>query len=373
MRNDTLAILTDADAIAINQEYAGNAGDLLRRHGETVYICVETTICLAGAEGEVWYKPLPPHENSTVAAVALLNPQAKNGTTVSMQLKFEELPILQGARRCSVLDVWAKNSSIVDIQWTAYGVEPMSVRLLKIQCPWDPIGPTPPPPPTPPQPPPPSPTPSPSNETCRLAHVFESENIMGGDINSHTCNSTVACAAACCNEPRCNAFTLDLRKARCWLKDGHRTPVQKDGCTSGNVTAHPTPSPPPHPKPPSPPPAPPSPPTPPTPSPAGRLQFWHPLFSDGMILQSDRSTAIWGLGAKANSTVTLSVSDTSNHSLLGRETIQANETGGWRILIQISPHNSTTLVATDSSGASASLEDVAWGAVLLCGGQSNSE
>jgi hypothetical protein len=68
--------------------------------------------------------------------------------------------------------------------------------------------------------------------------VFESENIMGGDINSHTCNSTVACAAACCNEPRCNAFTLDVRKARCWLKDGHRTPVQKDGCTSGNVTAH---------------------------------------------------------------------------------------------------------------------------------------
>ena len=96
MRNDTLAILTDADAIMINQEYAGNAGDLLRRLGETVYICVETTICLAGAEGEVWYKPLPPQHNSTIAAVALLNPQAKNGSTIDMQLKFEELPILQG-------------------------------------------------------------------------------------------------------------------------------------------------------------------------------------------------------------------------------------------------------------------------------------
>ena len=197
MHNDTLSILTNADAIAINQQYAGNAGDLLRRDGETVYICVETTVCLAGAEGEVWYKPLPPYANSTIAAVALLNPQAKNGTTINMQLKFEELPILQGARRCSVLDVWAKNSSIVDVQWTSYGIEPMSVRLLKIQCPGDPVGPTPPPAPAPPPTPAPAPSPGPRNETCELAHVFEDENIEGGNIRSHSCNSTLACAGTC--------------------------------------------------------------------------------------------------------------------------------------------------------------------------------
>ena len=99
MHTDTLAILTDADAIAINQEYAGNAGDLLRRQGETVYICVETSICLAGAEGELWYKPLPPQHNSTIAAVALLNPQAKNGTTINMQLN------LRNCRSCKELGV----------------------------------------------------------------------------------------------------------------------------------------------------------------------------------------------------------------------------------------------------------------------------
>ena len=80
-----------------------------------------------------------------------------------------------------------------------------------------------------------------------------------------------------------------------------------------------------------------------------------------MILQSDRLTAIWGLGAEPNSTVTLSVSETSSHSLLGRGTAQANQTGGWMVSIRVSSKNSTTLVATDSSGASASLEDVAWG------------
>jgi hypothetical protein len=88
----------DTNDIVSWHRYAGNAGDLLRRQGEPVYICVETDICLTGAEGEIWYKPLPPQHNSTMAAVALLNPQAKNGSTIDMQLTFEELPILQGAR-----------------------------------------------------------------------------------------------------------------------------------------------------------------------------------------------------------------------------------------------------------------------------------
>jgi arylsulfatase A-like enzyme len=47
----------------------------------------------------------------------------------------------------------------------------------------------------PPSPPPaPAPSPRPRNETCKLAHVFEGQNIVGEDIRSHSCNSTLACA-----------------------------------------------------------------------------------------------------------------------------------------------------------------------------------
>ena len=190
------------------------------------------------------------------AAVALLNPQAAgNGTTVDIHVRFEQLPVLQGRRGCSVFDIWGKNSSTAEQGWTAYGVEPMSVRLLRVQC------------------------------------------------------------AA-------------------------------------------TPGPPPAPAP-SPPPAPP-------PFPHG-LQFHSPLFSDGMILQCDRPTQIWGTGAEAGGTVTLTVSDTSSLRSLSHVTTQANPEGAWRVSTQVSARNSTTVLVADSSGASASLDDVAWGAVLLCG------
>ena len=55
----------------------------------------------------------------------------------------------------------------------------------------------PPPAPAPPPTPAPAPSPGPRNETCELAHVFEDENIEGGDIRSHSCNSTLACAGTC--------------------------------------------------------------------------------------------------------------------------------------------------------------------------------
>eukprot|EP01045_Picozoa_sp_COSAG04_P021143 COSAG04_NODE_2244_length_4461_cov_20.784732_4_plen_80_part_00 len=75
-----------------------------------------------GAEGEVWYKPLPPESGSVRAAVALLNPQAAgNGTTVDIHVRFEQLPVLQGRRGCSVFDIWGKNSSTAEQGWTAYG------------------------------------------------------------------------------------------------------------------------------------------------------------------------------------------------------------------------------------------------------------
>lgn len=88
----TLAVLTNRAAIAINQQYAGNAGDLLKKQGRPVYFCVGDGMCLVGGEGEVWYKPLPGGESGFAGnphgAPALLNPQgaAKNATTVDISV-----------------------------------------------------------------------------------------------------------------------------------------------------------------------------------------------------------------------------------------------------------------------------------------------
>ena len=65
--------------------------------------------------------------------------------------------------------------------------------------------------------------------------------------------------------------------------------------------------------------------------------------------------------------MTLTVSDTSSLRSVSHVTTQANPEGAWRVSTQVSARNSTTVLVADSSGASASLNDVAWGAVLLCG------
>merc|ERR1712032_1152687 len=87
MKPDILRILTNKDAIAINQNYAGNAGDLLEKQGDRISTC-QWGRCYDMGAGEVWYKPLPDGE----AAVALLNTQpVNNGTALRLNVSFANL------------------------------------------------------------------------------------------------------------------------------------------------------------------------------------------------------------------------------------------------------------------------------------------
>eukprot|EP00035_Acanthoeca_spectabilis_P030576 m.9951 g.9951 ORF g.9951 m.9951 type:complete len:466 (+) comp4252_c0_seq1:51-1448(+) len=106
-------------------------------------------------------------------------------------------------------------------------------------------------------------------------------------------------------------------------------------------------------------------------------------FGDGMILQRNAASKVWGTGAAPGSTVTLKLApapcatvDLESETLCGgaprvvAQTI-AGPTGNWTASLTPTPAtHSATLTASDGT-SSASLTDVALGDVLICGGQSN--
>lgn len=90
------------------------------------------------------------------------------------------------------------------------------------------------------------------------------------------------------------------------------------------------------------------------------------LFADGMILQRGSSTKVWGEGAKPRSTVTVAIASTASVA-----TATAATDGTWLVVLPpVSATESTTLTATNGA-STAVVHDVAFGDVLLCGGQSN--
>lgn len=126
---DVLTVLTDSDAIAINQQYAGDAGDLLEEQGGQTQVCSPYSKqgCIDVGLGEVWYKPLPDGE----AAVALLN-NNKTGDAVHMNVSFAMLPSLASSGgACDVFDIWNK-TSLRETEEITVAVEPMSVKLFRI-------------------------------------------------------------------------------------------------------------------------------------------------------------------------------------------------------------------------------------------------
>ena len=93
--------------------------------------------------------------------------------------------------------------------------------------------------------------------------------------------------------------------------------------------------------------------------------FSTPLFSSGMILQRGAGTRLWGAGAAGPVTVTVKVGG----STLATAVSTPPTGGAWSVSMPaVAAQNSTTVTAADGNTTS-SLVDVAWGEVLLCGGQ----
>ena len=107
----------------------------------------------------------------------------------------------------------------------------------------------------------------------------------------------------------------------------------------------------------------------------GQIRFHAPLFASGMILQRDAPTKIWGNSTNLDDAVTVYVLDADGETVLSNATAQSDHaTGAWVATLPLPgvPAKPTTQVmAMDSDGNTAYLESVAWGDVLLCGGQSN--
>jgi hypothetical protein len=103
----------------------------------------------------------------------------------------------------------------------------------------------------------------------------------------------------------------------------------------------------------------------PAPGPPVSFRFHTPLFANGMILQRDAPTKVWGDGAAAGAKVTVTVGDSTN--LLGFVTSTAGVSGNWTVTLPKTPATkSTTMKATDGTSTIA-LKDVAFGDVILCG------
>mmetsp|Transcript_94077 Transcript_94077/g.269336 ORF Transcript_94077/g.269336 Transcript_94077/m.269336 type:complete len:380 (+) Transcript_94077:615-1754(+) len=128
------SVLTNPKAISINQEYAGNAGDLL-----TVFNSSAVSTSTSTGMLEIWLKPLP---NDRVA-LALLNREAdRTAAPASITLELADLdPRFFGLGStdlalgtCVAEDVWDSTTSTVNNQHTAE-VPPSGVVLLVLsQC-----------------------------------------------------------------------------------------------------------------------------------------------------------------------------------------------------------------------------------------------
>ncbi|XP_065838167.1 uncharacterized protein [Oscarella lobularis] len=91
MTKDITEILTNAEAIRINQEYAGNAGQRVHTTSTT----------------EIWYKPLPNSEH----AVILFNRAGKTSTTITASWKLFNL---EDKTECKATNIW--NQTEVEIK-----------------------------------------------------------------------------------------------------------------------------------------------------------------------------------------------------------------------------------------------------------------
>jgi hypothetical protein len=178
-------------------------------------------------------------------------------------------------------------------------------------------------------------------------------------------DSVAACVAACCTTPGCSTWQWIHNvsdhghwHAACRLGHQDTASFASPGWIGGGKTKG-------SPVGPAPPPAPPAPPTPPPPPTIRRGLLSDALGSHMVLQRAPAAAVIWGF-SPAGSTVTTTLdsapalSATADAGGIWRQSLPPTEAGG--------PH---TIHVASSSGATEVLEDVLFGDVYLCGGQSN--
>eukprot|EP00656_Telonema_subtile_P006186 TRINITY_DN12843_c0_g2_i1.p1 TRINITY_DN12843_c0_g2~~TRINITY_DN12843_c0_g2_i1.p1 ORF type:complete len:159 (-),score=28.04 TRINITY_DN12843_c0_g2_i1:20-496(-) len=117
------AIVTNPTVISVNQQYAGNAGDLITSFNSSAVSTVTQDV-------ETWAKPLP---NGAVAVAVLCRATVGNFSAI---VDFEDFPggILnrKSIEKCDVMDLWSEQKRVAQselrLQLTA-----QSVHMLRIE------------------------------------------------------------------------------------------------------------------------------------------------------------------------------------------------------------------------------------------------
>ena len=117
---DDLAIVSNREAIFVNQAWAGYAGDMLNFSS---YPPANPSVVNTSAvpETSVWWKPLP---NASAAAV-LFNSRGDNATNSTISFHFSELtwdgrPALAGSKGCNVHSIWdGRDLGVFDTEFSA--------------------------------------------------------------------------------------------------------------------------------------------------------------------------------------------------------------------------------------------------------------
>ena len=249
MLDSVWPIVSNKEAILINQEFSGDAG---RLHNSSTDM-VTLPNCGAGIPCEhpswmVWTKGLPvptPADQGSRAAVLLMNNANHRATVTTELLGIVGLgPCAAaggGTGGCRLRDVW-RGTALADGTIVSADLDPHD-SLLVIASSESPA-PLPSPPPSPsPTPSPPTPTPTPAPPpfppgVIQHGVLFDSAKKGNELINSHWVNATsttAACVALCESTAKCVGMSYRVSLEHCWLHAGCAHPEHNGDFNSALV------------------------------------------------------------------------------------------------------------------------------------------
>lgn len=226
-------IITNREAIAINQEWFGDSGRLHNQSSTSVTIsnCGSGSACQQ-PQWQIWSKALPPHENGgSRAAIFLLNNDNK---AINVETSLAEIYGLGpcAAAGCSVRSVWER-ADLPQSQSVSAVLEPHDSALLVVTSP----SPAPAPPTPTPTPPAPTPTPTPVGPCIQPNVLYDSQK-DGNDLLDGTSRSvadSTACQELCYETDGCVCFSHRKSLGHCWLMTQCQLAEKNDLYDSGTA------------------------------------------------------------------------------------------------------------------------------------------
>ena len=207
---------------------------------------------------------------------------------------------------------------------------------------------------------------APGGTMCN-ASVLAGTTIGSGNLSSHRVDAGGwfdSCCAACLAEPACLAFVVD--KHTCFLKgnlDGRRPePGNTAGTGRGSLPPTPAPSP--------------APPTPRPPAPRPVELSWADSFGSHMVIQQlPAPTVLWGFALPGEVVSAQRLLGSVGTPASGNSSNTTGVDGVWWLTLPGRPAGNETFAfrasISGSSAATIEMEDVVYGDVWVCSGQSN--